>query len=327
MIRISSLLAILWMTLTVSSAASPLHFQPELNVLTFGSMTVVNSSIGGSVAVGGSANFVNFALANGNNGNAGLQPSSDGLNLIVAGSLSMTYGELKQGSGTYAGAASLTGVGVPNGSVTQAAASVNFGGLQTEALEASAEFAAMTANGSVNLQYGGLRLTGKDDTLNVFNVNAADLAKISELRISVPDNAAVLINVVGLGTSFSNAGLVLNDSPFSAKNPGPWGEVLWNFVDATSFSIQGVQFAGSILAPKTALTLGYGQVNGQIVANTLTSFSGINNFAFNGSGPGTSPGTEPEPVPEPTTLSMAAAGVLLVLVSRFRHNRRVVGAA
>lgn len=320
MIRISTVVAFL--ALSLPCLASPLVYTSDYNVLTFGSFTGVNSDIAGSAAIGGSASFTQFGIATGDGGSSGAVASNGVLNLIVGGSLSMTDAELAKGDGVYAGAGSFVSAGVPNGSINTGTVPVDFEALKAEALAASADFAAMSVNGDSPIQYGNMSLNGSDSTLNVFSINASDLAVVNEVKINVPAGSAVLINVVGQGSHYQYKGLFLNGNQFEPGQADAWGEVLWNFVDATSFTIQGVKFGGTILAPKMDLTLGYGQVNGQIIANSINSTSDIHNFRFNGSSEPETPGNEePGAVPEPSTILLTAIGAMLLLAGKVRSTR------
>jgi choice-of-anchor A domain-containing protein len=304
----------------VSAVASPLNYTSDYNVLVFGDLTA-NSHIGGAVAVGGSANFQNVAIAGANGESQGYKPASGPgvVNLIVGGDLTMKNGSLVNGSGVYGGTALLQNVGTPDGTINFGTVPVDFVALADAAQAASASFAAMAANGTATLQWGGLTLTGTSTELNIFEVSAADLGAISWMEINVPVGAPVLINVTGTNVNFKNAGLNLNGSQFNHnQNASQWGEVLWNFSAAGTFTIESVKFAGTLLAPNAEVSLKNGQVNGQLIAGSLVQKnSAIHNFTFNGTKVPT-PGDETAPVPEPETYLLTACGLLLVMVGKRR---------
>lgn len=323
-----TLLALVAAFVSFNLLGSPLQLTVESNVLVLGSATVTNSSIAGSVAVGGSAGFSSVSLANGNGTSTGSTPASasDQLNLIVAGSLSFSNGQLANGSGIYGGAATLTGVGTPHGQITQGASTINFPDMKEVATQASATFAAMDANGSTVSQWGGVTMTGSSSELNVFTLSSSMLQSANNVSITVPEGAAVLINVIGVTSSYQNAGLSLNGKSFSFEQASAWSEVLWNFADATSFTMQGVNFGGTILAPNTAVTLTNGQVNGQVIAGSLISSAQINNFRFNGTASGFDgigdPQSDASEVPEPGTFTLAAAGAILLFAGKLKRRNR-----
>lgn len=313
-----------FMILLATSAifGSPLTYTSDYNVLVFGSMSAT-SSIGGSVAVGGSASFTNLGLATGNNGSSGLAPAtgSDALNLIVGGSLSWTSGQLHQGSGVYGGAAALTWIGTPNGSINFGTVPADFNALATEARTASTEFAAMAANGTSTYNpWGGLLMKGTDTGLNVFTIDGSKMSSLNNVQIEVPEGAAVLINVTGVMSSFKYSGLTLNGKAFNYNDRENWGEVLWNFNATGSFEVNGVQFGGTLLAPNAAVTLVNGQLNGQVIASSLTTSAMINNYTFAGSSLPESPANE-APVPEPGTYLLTACGLALLFVGRIKRTR------
>lgn len=323
----SILLAIFLMA--PSAIASPLSFTSDHNVLVFGSMSASNSSIGGSVAVGGSASFANLSIASGNGSASGSVPASgpDVLNLIVGGSLQWGNGSLAKGSGVYQGTALLANLGTPGGSINFGVSPVDFLSLASEAQAASAGYAALDSNGDAVYQWGGLTLTGTDAELNVFEIAGSSLSSLNSLKIVVPEGAAVLINITGSSASLSNFGITLNGQGFNHnQNADAWSQVLWNFAAAGTFTTNGIHLGGTLLAPTASVSLSNGKVSGQVVAGSLTSTAAINNFAYAGfplpagsSGPETP--ADVAPVPEPGTYLLTACGLMLLLGGKFRRNR------
>lgn len=314
---------------TFAAMASPISINSNLNVLVHGSMSASNSSIAGTVATGGSASFSNMSIANGNNAAMGNTPDSgkDALSLLVGGSLQWGNGQLTNGSAVYGGAASLSNLGIPNGTITGGVPPIDFAALAASTRSTSAELASLEANGDTKFQYGGVSFTGEDTKLNIFSIDGSKLGSVHTAAIFVPEGAAVLINIVGVAGSFNNAGLTLNGKSFNhSTNAGAWSEVLWNFSGDGSFQSQGVNFAGSLLAPNAAVTLTNGKFNGQLVAGSLTSTAAINNFSFNGTTGTVKPpifddSISTSPVPEPGTLLLAGCGMLLLLIGNFRRTR------
>ncbi|MCW5964366.1 MAG: choice-of-anchor A family protein [Bryobacterales bacterium] len=320
-------LAFLVAMASFAALSSPLTFTSDFNVLVLDSMSATNSSIAGSVAVGGNATFASMSIANGNNGSTGLTPASgpDALNLVVGGDLKWTNGTLYNGSGIYGGDALLKHLGVSNGSINTGEVPVDFSSLAKSAQAASSQFAAMDANGSTTFLYGGITLQGTEKGLNVFAIDGSMLGSAHTVAIHVPEGASVLINIVGVASSFQNAGLTLNGNAFnSGKNASLWSELLWNFESEGTFNVQGVNFAGSLLAPNASVTLKNSNFNGQVVAGKLTTNGAINNFSFNGTVRQTAPplgeDLETSAVPEPGTLLLAGLGLLLLMAGNARRK-------
>lgn len=317
-------LAFLVAMASLVALSSPLTFTSDFNVLVLGSMSASNSAIAGSVAVAGNATFSSMSIANGNNGSSGSTPATgpDVLNLVVGGNLQWSNGTLFNGSGIYGGDASLANLGVSNGSINTGEVPVDFSALATAAQLASSEFAAMDANGSTTLLYGGVTLLGTDTELNVFTIDSSMLSSVHTVAIQVPEGSAVLINIVGMASSFQNAGLTLNGNSFNSSNASLWSEVLWNFESAGTLTVQGVNFAGSLLAPNASVTLQNGNVNGQVVVGNLTTNGAINNFSFNGTAqaPPSVGDEDTSAVPEPGTVLLAGLGLLLLLAGNARRT-------
>ena len=314
----SGIVLILMTALCLGAAASPLTVISEYNILVFDSMTSTNTGIGGTVAVGGNAAFVNVVIANGNGADTGVAPPSgpDAVNLQSVGDLSWGSGQLVLGSGIYGGTGTITNVTAPDGTITQGTAPADFFSLESSAVSVSAEYAGLATNGTTSSAFGNVTLEGTDAVLNVFSIDPLTLDTANNIAIVVPDGAAVLINITGLAASFQNAGLTLNGESFNfATNADAWSEVLWNFNGSGTLALGGTIFAGSVLAPNGTLTMTNARVSGQIVAQNLITGNLqtseiVDNFAF--------AGTE---IPEPGTFAMVGLGSLLFLLGRARGER------
>ena len=115
---------------------------------------------------------------------------------------------------------------------------------------------------------GCINFVGTSKTLNVFTVAGSSLASASEINISAPAGSAAVINVTGNSATFRNGQVA--ESGVSAAN------VLWNFPTATAISLAGgMDPMGTILAPSSTVSGGFGVMTGQLVA---ANFSGTTSF-------------------------------------------------
>jgi choice-of-anchor A domain-containing protein len=274
------------------------------------------------VAVGGSANFSNFSVAD-----SSLSPtSSTAADLVVGGGLSWTNGSLFHGSGFVGGATAITSVGLPGGGTISPFVSplpINFAAQQASLLATSAaQYSALDP--TVTRSYSTLTFGSSSDTgLHVYNVSATDLAAANTFNVEGVSTATVIINVLGSVASFQNGGVSLVGGITSAH-------VLWNFLNATTLTISGIGVNGTVLAPKAAVTFNNGQINGSLIAATLSG-SGETHIDQGGnggadtrfSGAGRSPVS---PTPEPSTLASLGTGLLFGLGVMAWRRRRVARA-
>lgn len=305
---------ILGLTALGTASAGTLYQATGYNAFVFGNMTYSNTDIGGSLAVGGSANLSNFSVDSGDNGVQGTQPTPNALrdDLIVGGNLTYTNGSIFQGSGIYAGTGNISGVGLPvsGATLTQAASPINFSSAYTNLSAESAALQALSANGTKSNSYGTLTLTGTSATQNVFQLSAADVSAITAgINILVPNGSTVIIDVTGTNISFGSYGLTINGS--TAGSSGQ--DTIWNFSNATSVSIGSTAWLGTVLAPNATFSAG-ANVNGQVIVNTLSGSGEIHNFLFQGNLPGTS-------TPEPAPILLTGCGLALVAARSLRGKR------
>lgn len=263
--RLTSLAALLIAAALPELNASPISLNlseaDNFNLLVWGNATLLNSDTEGRVAVGGNASFNSYSI--GTHVPAG-NPLGDVF--VVGGNLNAGHGQVYNGSiyvgGTYSGPGySLNSAG---GSVTSSG--LGSGGLPfdfaaaQDALTAKSQtYGAAAANGTSQLLWSTLTLTGTDTSLNIFNIDAAALNSASTLQLNVAAGSHVLINVSGAAATFSNKGLFGFDRDHT----------LFNFFEASSLSMSGIGIEGSILAPLADVSFISGQMNGQLIANSF----------------------------------------------------------
>ncbi|MFF2493408.1 choice-of-anchor A family protein [Agromyces sp. NPDC058064] len=185
------------------------------------------------------------------------------------------------------GAEYLTGLG-------QASAMDPYADFQDVIVAASAELAATPATGTTDVSGIRATFTGGGAGMQVFTIDAASLASISEVFFAgIPEHAPILVNVTGGTASFSPSYFDLNGErvdAFSSPNFGnAASQIMWNVTEATSLTIGGSsQVMGSILAPAADATV-TASTNGRLhVGGDLTT-SGVgneqHNYPWTGGGP------------------------------------------
>lgn len=212
--------------------------------------------------------------------------------------------------------------------------------LQTTLAAASKTLASVTSTAaiirtgqtlSVSVPSGSTGVVVVTLDMNLFKGNLYDIngdgvwdqnnERISEIKIDVPSDVNLVINVVN---AKSDSALFQVNVNGGANND----QLLWNIVPSTTTGTQAItllgnnatQFYGSILAPMVDLTLGDNtKVYGQVVANSYTQGSnalltyngGFNSVVFS-------------PVPEPQTwgLMMVGAGVFVLGLKSWRDRKR-----
>jgi choice-of-anchor A domain-containing protein len=223
---------------------------------------------------------------------------------IVAGGNFMAgmttgHGGTVNGGVTYAGASSVAPNFTVNGGLTQAAPPFSFDTEFTSLKELSASlgYLSQTAGASVSSAYGALTLTGTATGLNVFTVDATQLAQAAGVVINLTQPGATALINVNTATILSIGPMYMNLSG-SATAAG----VLWNLPLATALNVStGVGWQGSILAPNAAVTgANRPQLNGQLIAASVPDSSWVvNRVKYTGCLPA-------PPGPPDTTLSLAA---------------------
>jgi choice-of-anchor A domain-containing protein len=260
-----------------------------------------NTDVTGAVAYGGAATFNNFTVDP-----SGAAKST--VTFVAGGDVDGSQLNLNDGSGVYAGTKNNPDVYVNSGGtftkVSTSNLPVNFSQTQTALDADSLNDATLSTTGTITSagqsDPAELTLTGTDPQLDVFDLSTASLAalgttassagtitfaNLTQINVKVPDGATTLINVAGTNVSFPALTAInfWNGGGYSQSTEGLSGtakdlenRTLWNFPTGTTFTIGhsggGVAWGGSVLAPFAALTtLGSGQVNGSLIADTLTN--------------------------------------------------------
>lgn len=329
----ASIMLALSTTLPTLASASWLSPADDYNLFLSGDLTS-NSDTQGRIAAGGNITLNNYSV--------GLLSASSDYSLVAGGNVNFQSGSIHNG-GTYSSgnthlnhhsvAGNVTsqgnvsfgsGGGSVSGSISSnslAASPANFASSFSYLNNASNTLGGMANTGAVFVNsgagYANITLTGSS-ALNVFSIDSALLASATSLTFDVGNNAA-LINVTG--SSVSMGGFGINNGGNDGSN------ILYNFYEADSLSIENLGLFGSILAPDAELTFDSGQINGTVVAQSMY---GSGQFNYNPFGygdpfsPQTPLPTAPVPVSEPQTLLLLGSGSLLLLgLNRRRKKNKV----
>ena len=172
--------------------------------------------------------------------------------------------------------------------------------LDSSAATLSTQMAALASTGTVTYGQwtpGDITLTGTGTGVNVFNLNGTDTPQWSSLYALkfAGTGTGAIVNVWGSSlTNFVN----LNFGGLSSD------QVIFNFFQADTVSLNGMNVRGSILAPDALVRIQGGSVEGVVVSDGFHSEGArIGGTGFNGFTPAAQ-----NAVPEPGTWAMILLG-------------------
>jgi choice-of-anchor A domain-containing protein/uncharacterized repeat protein (TIGR01451 family) len=248
----------------LSGTGSALGVAGAFNLFVLGPVTQSYTDSEGRVAAGADVNLTGYGIGSALPNSAGQRDD-----LVVGGRLTYDQGQVFNGNIVYGGTAGLQNVGLPNGTARQGAP-VDFAAALTQLDALSAAYTGLAANGTASDTYGTIHLAGTDPTLDVFSLSAGELASANGLNITAPAGATVLVNVSGTAVQMQYFGMTVSGTDRQ--------HVLFNFPDATSLTMAGISVQGSVLAPGAGVTFGNGNLEGTLVAGTLTGSGEFHNF-------------------------------------------------
>lgn len=253
------------------------------------SATPYTSDIEGRAAIGGSAYFRSFSIA---------QLQQGGTALVVGNSLTYQGGTINgavitggnasfptnYGGTTVVGKVSTGGtLGVAptsySGTAPYAGLPVNFVDTFKALDQASTYLTTAAAQGqgaigTVTNTYGTLNLISNAASgIVYFNITASQLVGINGLNFQTKPGTTAIINVIG-----TPGGTIGN---FAFQGNVDASKIIFNFVDATTLYLQSIAFEGTILAPYASIRGQSGHVDGTVIANSLLSGALYNSLQIN----------------------------------------------
>ncbi len=298
------------LALTPSPAlAAAFGVASDYNVFVFGNMNQ-SSDAEGRVAVGGNATFTNFGIGD-------RLPNSNGSDtrLVVGGDLTYNGGQVFGGNAIVGGTVNTPVFFncTPNCGVSQGNP-INFAAAQQDLLDLSQQWGNLAPTGTAEHKWGGIWLQGTNSDVSVFNIDGSWFGQSTYLNLSnVSNNATLLFNVSGSAVNISNFGLNLHG--FQREN------IVFNFTEATSLATTGFSFYGSVLAPQAHYTFNNGNVEGNLVAASVSGSGEFHNYRFTGNLPPLTPRQPaPPPVSVPEPALMLGLGAVAIAARAARKH-------
>jgi choice-of-anchor A domain-containing protein len=203
-------------------------------------------------------------------------------------------------------------------------------GSSTDITNASNSLTALSGATNVSSTGGVVNITLSTNGLNVIDLNVTNGATITGINITNANGitpTGLIINVNGDNLNFNGGTFNLG----SLSNT----QVLFNFGNATTISMQSLAFEGALLAPLATVNFSSGHIDGALIANTYLGAGQINYVGFNDplpayaasgttGGTGTGSGKTVASTPEPGTIALFGTGLLAAWLA---GRRRIFAAA
>jgi choice-of-anchor A domain-containing protein len=157
---------------------------------------------------------------------------------------------------------------------------INFSMASSDLLQATRALCSLPSSGSVSMSNGVVILDASSLNSNnytIFDLPNSDLTNITSIIINGTINTKyIIINVInsssvtisGSGTSSGTSNLDnldTNANGFGATN------LLWNFCGTSRIDIYNILLMGSILAPNASINATRANIDGSIIAGSLTA--------------------------------------------------------
>lgn len=256
----------------------------DYNVFVFGNLSLSNTDAEGRVAVGGNATLSNYGVGA---GIVPLPPANTDASFVVDGAVNVTGGSNASGNTVVNPGSTILSytMGNPNGQLVTGTP-IDFSAAEQYLKCASAFWAGLAPNGTGQVVFGQLNLTGTDETLNVFSLDSGNLygsglslAQLNGINIIAPLGSTILINVAGTAIQYGSYQIFRNGVTATRENAR---RILWNFPQALTWSNSTTAIYGSVLAPFAAANTTFSQINGNIIFDSYSGNAESHNELFLG---------------------------------------------
>ena len=256
----------------------------DYNVFVFGDLNMSNTDAEGRVAVGGNATLSNYGVGA---GITPLPPANVDPSFVVDGDLNVTAGSNASGNTVINPDSTIITytMGNPNGQLITGTP-IDFAAEGQYLKCASAFWSTLLPNGTGQVIFGQLNLTGTDTALNVFSLDSSNLygsgfslTQLNGINIIAPLESTILINVDGTAIQYGNYQIFRNGVTATRENAR---HIVWNFPQALTWSNSTTAIYGSVLAPFAAANTTYSQINGNIIFDSYSGHAESHNELFIG---------------------------------------------
>jgi len=215
------------------------------------------SHVDGVITAGERINLVHFSSAK----RPSLTSESDVL--ISGGKLIGRDGVVMRGNAVYGTQVDLadSAVFLDSSQDPRVDSPLDFDALTAAARDLSTSWGLTPPTGTTHIEYHNITLEGSEPDVNYFLVHGADLAEARMVTVSVPPDAACIINVDGGMQQKLICGIWLDGT--AAEN------VMFNFYEAHRITLGNFNMEASVMAPFGQLTVHSISVSGNLIANHL----------------------------------------------------------
>lgn len=206
----------------------------DYNVFVFGNMALSNTDAEGRVAVGGNATLSNYGIGA---GIVPLPPANTDLSFVVDGNVNVTGGSNASGNTVVNPGSTITNysMGNPNGILT-VGTPIAFVEAERYLKCASSFWSTLESNGTGQVVFNQLNLTGTNANLNIFSFDSGNiygtgisLAQLNGINVIAPLDSTILINVGGSAIQYGSYQIFRNGTAATRENAR---KILWNFPQA-----------------------------------------------------------------------------------------------